>query len=454
MSEALAILAQATSASVAYNVVTINHSDVWDPNLDNNQARTPTDPQQADLVVTKTVDTPRPEVNDNVTFTITVENLGPTTAQNVTVADPLPTGLSFVSAVPPADYDETTGIWTVGTLADPSSSPNTRTLTITAKVLEPASGSGLVSQSINTATAASTTVDPNPGNNSGTAVRSNPLQADLAITKTASNLTPQIGTTFNYTIEVSNLGPDTASNVVVNDLLQAGVQYQSDTSGGAYVPGTGIWTIGPMNTGDRQTLTITALVTIGNSGGAIPNTATVGSGTWDPDLSNNTATITVVVPPRGVIVGTDIGCETGPFVRVIDPDTGADRITPFFAYEPDFRGGARVYGADVTGDGEPDIITAPGPGRPGEIKVWEIKNGKAVENPAYSFFPFGPGYTGGVEISEGSITAAGAIEIVAAQNLGGLVSVFEVTPGCCQPNVNTTPVRQLRPFGSEATLAA
>ncbi|MDA7885309.1 DUF11 domain-containing protein [Pirellulales bacterium] len=444
--EVLTILAEATSASVAYNVVTINHSDVWDPNLDNNQARTPTDPQQADLVVTKTVDTPRPEVNDSVTFTITVENLGPTSAQNVTVADPLPTGLSFVSAVPPADYDETNGIWTVGTLADPSLPPNTRTLTITAKVLEPASGSGLVSQSINTATAASTTVDPNPGNNSGTATV-NPLQADLVITKTASNLKPQIGSTFNYTIEVSNRGPDTASNVVVNDLLQAGVQYQSDTGVGAYVPGTGVWTIGPMNTGDRQTLTITALVTIGNSGGAIPNTATVGSGTWDPDLLNNTATITVVVPPRGVIVGTDIGCVTGPFVRVIDPDTGADRITPFFAYEPDFRGGARVYGADVTGDGEPDIITAPGPGRPGEVKVWEIKNGTAVENTEYSFFPFGPSYTGGVEISEGSITAVGAVEIVAAQNFGGLVSVFEVTPGTTSP-VNTTPVRQIRPFGT------
>ena len=444
--EVLTILAEATSASVAYNVVTINHSDVWDPNLDNNQARTPTDPQQADLVVTKTVDTPRPEVNDNVTFTITVENLGPTTAQNVTVTDPLPTGLSFVSAVPPADYDEATSIWTVGTLADPSLPLNTRTLSITAKVLEPASGSGLVSQSINTAKAASTTVDPNPGNNSGTATV-NPLQADLVITKTASNLKPQIGSTFNYTIEVSNRGPDTASNVVVNDLLQAGVQYESDTSGGAYVPGTGVWTIGPMNTGDRQTLTITALVTIGNSGGAIPNTATVGSGTWDPDLSNNTATITVVVPPRGVIVGTDIGCVTGPFVRVIDPDTGADRITPFFAYEPDFRGGARVYGADVTGDGEPDIITAPGPGRPGEVKVWEIKNGTAVENTDYSFFPFGPSYTGGVEISEGSITAVGAVEIVAAQNFGGLVSVFEVTPGTASP-VNTTPVRQIRPFGT------
>ena len=154
---------------------------------------------------------------------------------------------------------------------------------------------------------------------------------------------------------------------------------------------------------DQQTLTITVLVTMGNSGGTVANTASVGSGTWDPDETNNTVTNLVVVPPRGIIVGTDIGCETGPYVRVIDPVTGADRFTPFFAYEPSFRGGVRVYGADVTGDGEPDVITAPGPGRPGEVRVWELINGHAVENTAYSFFPFGPSYTGGVEISEGPL---------------------------------------------------
>ena len=84
---------------------------------------------------------------------------------------------------------------------------------------------------------------------------------------------------------------------------------------------------------------------------------------YDPDPSNNTDSVDVEVQSSGVIVGTDIGCITGPFVRVIDPDTGADRIIPFFAYEPRFRGGVRVYGADVTGDGIPEILTAPGPGR-------------------------------------------------------------------------------------------
>ena len=443
VSEVLVIQAEATSTNVAYNVVAINHSDVWDPNLNNNQAQTPTDPQQADLVVTKTVDTPRPEVNDNVTFTITVENLGPTDAQNVVVADPVPSGLTYT----PGSYTATVGTyiagdWTLGTV----SAGSTETLTITMSVDEPASGSGPVSVILNTATATSTTVDPNPGNNSGTAVV-DPLQADLAIIKTASNSRPQIGSTFDYTLEVSNLGPDTATGVFVDDPLPTGVTYQSATPPGVYDDSTGVWTIGTMNAGDIQTLTITALVTIGNSGGTVTNVAEVDSGTWDPNQTNNTTTHLAVVPPRGVIVGTDIGCVTGPFVRVIDPDTGANRFTPFFAYEPDFRGGVRVYGADVTGNGEPDIITAPGPGRPGEVKVWELINGHAVENTAYSFFPFGPSYTGGVEISEGSITAAGNIEIVAAQNLGGLVSVFEVTPTAANP-VNTTPVRQLRPFGS------
>ena len=67
---------EATSASVAYNV-SINtvmsgiQIQIIGPNT--------TDPQQADLVVTKTVDTPD-EVNDDVTFTITV-SLGPTDAQ-------------------------------------------------------------------------------------------------------------------------------------------------------------------------------------------------------------------------------------------------------------------------------------------------------------------------------------------------------------------------------------
>jgi uncharacterized repeat protein (TIGR01451 family)/fimbrial isopeptide formation D2 family protein len=436
----LVINARASNASVAFNTVTITHSDVWDPNDSNNSSRTPTDPQSADLFMRKTVDNPRPEVGDEVTFTLTLENLGPTAAQNVEVADALPAGLRFVSAAPADDYDSSTGVWEVFTLAANA----TTTLTITALVLEPASGTGAVSPSTNIATATSTTVDPNPNNNTGTSTVT-PLQADLAVQKTASNLTPQIGTTFEYTIQLSNFGPDTASNFTVNDLLPPEVIYVSHAATvGTYDEDTGVWTSNtPVTTADRPKLVITVRVNTGNSGGIVTNTARVDSGTWDPDRDNNSSTEEVDVPPRGVIVGTDIGCETGPFVRVIDPDTGADVIIPFFAYEPSFRGGVRVYGADVTGDGVPEIITAPGPGRPGEIKVF-TETGTPL--PEYSFFPFGPGYNGGIEIAAGSITSAGAIQIVAGQSRGGTVSVFDVTPGAALP-VAGVPSRQVQPFG-------
>ena len=71
----------------------------------------------ADLAVTKTASTVTPNVGSNVTFTIQATNNGPSTATNVVVNDALPTGLTFVSATPPAEYNSTTGVWTLGSLA-------------------------------------------------------------------------------------------------------------------------------------------------------------------------------------------------------------------------------------------------------------------------------------------------------------------------------------------------
>jgi hypothetical protein len=70
-----------------------------------------------------------------------------------------------------------------------------------------------------------------------------------------------------------------------------------------------------------------------------------------------------------------------------------------------------------------------------------------VPLPEYSFFPFGPGYTGGLEIAAGSVTAAGTTQIVVGQSRGGTVRVFNVTPGAATP-VASTPIRQLQPFGA------
>ena len=45
-----------------------------------------------------------------------------------------------------------------------------------------------------------------------------PQQADLALTKTVSNPTPNVGDTITFTVTLTNNGPDTATNVQVTDL--------------------------------------------------------------------------------------------------------------------------------------------------------------------------------------------------------------------------------------------
>jgi hypothetical protein len=68
-----------------------------------------------------------------------------------------------------------------------------------------------------------------------------------------------------------------------------------------------------------------------------------------------------------IVTGVDAGQL--PWVNVFDGE-GAPQ-TKFLAYENTFRGGVRVAVGDVTGDGTPDIIVAPGPGRPPEIHIFQ-----------------------------------------------------------------------------------
>jgi uncharacterized repeat protein (TIGR01451 family) len=115
----------------------------------------------ADLKTTKTVDKSTANVGDTLTYTITVVDNGPDTATAVGVTDILPAGLDFVStSTTVGSYSTTTGIWSIGDLANGASA----SLTLVAKVQ-----SGTEGQTItNTAVASSTQVDNNPSNNTST----------------------------------------------------------------------------------------------------------------------------------------------------------------------------------------------------------------------------------------------------------------------------------------------
>jgi large repetitive protein len=414
------------------NTASVQTSNQYDPDPSNNTDSVVETPKYADLKVEKVVDDARPNVGDTITFTVTLSNLGRDTATDVTIADTLPAGLAFLSATPAqGSYDSGTGIWDVGSLASLGST----TLVITALVV-----SGVAQTNVATV-ASAREFDPNPDNNTSS-VTETPLSAELSVTKGVVSATPIVGDTVTYTIVVHNAGPDAAVNTIASDVFPTtGLAsiIAGTPSQGTYDPTTGDWDLGDLASGANATITFTALTTLE---GTFTNTVTVSTATFEPDLTNNTAQATITVLASGVIIGSDIGCTSTPLVRVIDPNTGVDRITPFFAYEPKFRGGVHVYGADVTGDGIPEILTAPGPGRPGEVRVFS-RDGAPL--PQYNFFPYGPGYRGGVELAVGSITGLGKTEIVTGQNRGGLARVFTVNAGV---GVNSTAIRQMQPFGA------
>ncbi len=287
-SETLTIVATVETVGAKTNTAEITAADQVDidstPNNNNpdedDQASVTITTAAIDLSLTKTVNNSTPNVGDNVTFTITVTNSGPDDATGVAVTDVLPSGLTFVSAnASQGSYASGTGIWTVGNIDNGENA----TLTIVATVTT-------IGAKTNTAeVTAADQADPDstPGNNNPdeddqASVVVTPQQIDLSLTKTVDNATPAVGDNVTFTITVSNAGPDDATGVVVTDLLPTGLTFVSaDESVGTYVSGTGVWTIGELDSGASATLTIVA--TVASSGSKVNTAEVTAADQADPD---------------------------------------------------------------------------------------------------------------------------------------------------------------------------
>jgi hypothetical protein len=110
-------------------------------------------------------------------------------------------------------------------------------------------------------------------------------------------------------------------------------------------------------------------------------------------------------------VGRDFG--SAPEVSVFNVD-GTFRYA-FTAYAPWFTGGVRVAVGDVTGDGVANIVTAPGPGMAGLVRVFDTRTGMILAE----FIPFEVTFTGGVYIAVGDVTGDGIADIIVGAGDGG-----------------------------------
>jgi hypothetical protein len=109
-----------------------------------------------------------------------------------------------------------------------------------------------------------------------------------------------------------------------------------------------------------------------------------------------------------IVVGAGRGDE--PRVRVLSGVDGTE-VLSFLAYDPAVRGGVRVAACDLTGDGVPDVVTAPG--GPGPVRVFDGITGQPLAGALGSFTPVPTGARSvGVTLACVDISGDGVADIV------------------------------------------
>ncbi len=187
-------------AAALTNTATVT-SATADPNAANNTSTAITTvTASADLAITKSG--PATVVAaGSVSYSLVVVNNGPSDAANLSVADTLPAGVTFVSASGAgwacSNVGNVSATCTRAALAAGATAP-----TITIVVTAPTQAGSLS----NTASVASTTADPVPANNTSTVVTTVTASADLAMTKLGPP-TVTAGGSVAYSLVVVNNGP-------------------------------------------------------------------------------------------------------------------------------------------------------------------------------------------------------------------------------------------------------
>ncbi|MDR1355787.1 MAG: DUF11 domain-containing protein [Propionibacteriaceae bacterium] len=295
-------------------------ADTPDPVSANNTAQATTlITTLADLQVTKTANhsvIPDAGSGTTITYTITVSNAGPSTAHGVCLEDTLPSVLTLESVSPAASAGSCTGsggtLWSLGNLTPGATS----TVTVTMKA--PTSYSTPPTSILQSAKVTSTdclsldtSCDPNPGNNTTTWTLTGTALPDLSITKTSQGDAPDgslvAGGVVTYTLTVKN--NDTAESatapVQITDMLPSGLTFLAN---GVSIPGGGTSTTSTQCSASEQEVTcdyvgdlaaaaewvVTIQAKIAptlDAGTVLSNTATVTSGSPEPTLANNTATV-------------------------------------------------------------------------------------------------------------------------------------------------------------------
>ena len=129
--------------------------------------------------------------------------------------------------------------------------------------------------------------------------------------------------------------------------------------------------------------------------------------------------------PRGKAVADIIaGLQRGGEIRIFSGRDGSS-MGSIIAFTARFRAGVRVATADVTGDGNADIIAAPGGGGKGEVRVFDGVTKQQLPGSQGSFLAVGSA----VLVGAGDVNGDGFADIVTSTGGRKQVRIFDGRDG-------------------------
>ncbi|MCU1244500.1 MAG: hypothetical protein JWN02_410, partial [Acidobacteria bacterium] len=313
------LVLSASAANIGVNDTTIPQnfavgSDTHDPNNANNTVALTTtyDAPSVDMAVTAS-DSPDPVApNGNITYTVQVTNNGPDAADtahlnvvgNGTLKFQSITTPAGWSCVAPAVGSGANFTCTAATLASGASSPFTVVLKADQASLGINPGTITELFGINNSWA-----DPNNNNNTATVTTAyQPVVSDLAVTGAGAPPSVAVGNNITYTGTVSNGGPDAAANTVLSFPLDPKTFFQSLAGPAGFscttpaigASGTVQCTNASFASGGSGSYTLVVQVNPALTiAGSVSQSITISSNNSDPQLANNSVTVTTpyTVPP-------------------------------------------------------------------------------------------------------------------------------------------------------------
>ena len=283
------------------NTVVVDPPDgTSDPDPSNNTAidQNPTD-VEADLAVTKDLDTTDPTPGGPVAWTIVVTNEGTGVAIDAAVSDPIVSMVHDVTWTCSATGSIVAACGTNSGLGDLATvvsllPGDTATFKVNGTLAADAHG-----ELANTARVR-LDGDPDATDNSATAMSVVQELADLELDKSAQVPSVDAGDTVTYELTATSRGPSIARGTTITDDLPSGTIFVAAASPNATCShSNGVVTCATRDLAAFETVVVTieVLVLATTDGGQLVNAASITSTTSDPVVTNNAAQATVDVRP-------------------------------------------------------------------------------------------------------------------------------------------------------------